>query len=136
VVLSSSHINGIVKAEDGVTANGAIDALEPAHAMAPRIPSLVDGHVVCRPRQVCDEYQPRRLNRLDERRREIQQPPARHQAHEVIVAGDLHGLLDGERGAAAVLNGEGAGLRAGPFGAELVAEEDWICVPLSVFVLL
>ena len=63
--------------------------------MPPRLRNLqsktIIRHAVC---DVADEDQARRLDALDERWREIEQPRAANETHEVVVARDLHRFFD------------------------------------------
>lgn len=69
-------------------------------------------------RSIRHQHQARLLNRLDQRGDGVEKLCAARQTHEVVGAGDADGLLDGDGGAAR------AGVR---FGAEVVAQDDWIC---------
>lgn len=88
-----SHINRLVEAQH------AIAPQEPIHSirrpMLSRLRNLQSNtiirHAVC---DVADKDQARRLDALDERWREIEQPRAANETHEVVVARDLHRFFD------------------------------------------
>jgi hypothetical protein len=122
----SLHIHRLIEAQH------AISPQEPIHpirrAVPPRLrnlqPSIIQPAIRRAIRDIANKHQSRRLDALDERRRKIKQSGTANQAHEVVVARDLHRFFDRDGGAAARLDGRGDRVRV---GAEFVAEEDGVC---------
>lgn len=123
------HIHRLIKAQH------AIPPQKPIHPIRRTIPLR---HAYLQPpfhllsvlrsavSDIANKHQTRRLNTLDERRRQVEQSGTANQPHEVVVARDLDCFFDRDGGATRGLNGCGDGVGGVGVGAEFVAEEDGI----------